>query len=129
MTEKRNHNNQCNHKEHGTYKVGSCKRKKIKEILGIDLNNKPKAQPIDLNKITSPNREQRAHGTNIYYGKASELLKDAVNQNVTMDERKFQQSGGCVLNFYLAVRVSTIRDAVVIFNAPVGCSSSALGYR
>jgi nitrogenase molybdenum-iron protein alpha chain len=129
MNPKGNHNNQCNHKEHGTYKIGSCKRKKIKQILGVDLDNKPKAQPIDLDKITSPNREQRAHGTNIYYGKASDLLKDAVNQNVTMDERRFQQSGGCVLNFYLAVRVSTIRDAVVIFNAPVGCSSSALGYR
>ena len=26
-------NNQCNHKEHGTYKIGPCKRKKIKQIL------------------------------------------------------------------------------------------------
>lgn len=122
-----NQNNmQCNQ---GTYKISPCKRRKIKEILGIDLNHKPPIQDITLDKITSPNREQRAHGTNIYYGKASKLLDDAINENVHIKERKFQQSGGCVLNFYLAVRVSTIRDAVVIFNAPVGCSSSALGYR
>ncbi|MDR3222797.1 MAG: nitrogenase [Methanobrevibacter sp.] len=85
--------------------------------------------PIDLSKNTCPNREQRANGTNVYYGKASELVDDAKNGRVLCQERKFQQSGGCVLNFYLAVRVTTIRDAVTIFNAPVGCSSSALGYR
>ena len=84
---------------------------------------------IDLNKNTCPNREQRANGTNVYYGKASELLKDAKEGNVKCSERKFQQSGGCVLNFYLANRVTTIRDAAVIFNAPVGCSAGALGYR
>lgn len=122
-----NHSNmQCNQ---GNYKLSPCKRRKIKEILGIDIDHKPPVQDITLDKITSPNREQRAHGTNIYYGKASKLLDDAINENVHIKERKFQQSGGCVLNFYLAVRVSTIRDAVVIFNAPVGCSSSALGYR
>ena len=120
-----NHSNmQCNQ---GNYKLSPCKRRKIKEILGIDIDHKPPVQDITLDKITSPNREQRAHGTNIYYGKASKLLDDAINENVHIKERKFQQSGGCVLNFYLAVRVSTIRDAVVIFNAPVGCSSSALG--
>ncbi|MDR2829891.1 MAG: nitrogenase [Methanobrevibacter sp.] len=84
---------------------------------------------IDLNKNTCPNREQRANGTNVYYGKASKLLKDAKKGNLKCSERKFQQSGGCVLNFYLSVRVPTIRDAVTIFNSPVGCSSSALGYR
>ena len=84
---------------------------------------------IDLEKNTCPNREQRANGTNVYYGKASELLNDAKNGNVKCSERKFQQSGGCVLNFYLANRVTTIRDAVVIFNAPVGCSAGALGYK
>lgn len=86
-------------------------------------------ETIDLDKNTCPNREHRAHGTNVYYGKASELLKDAKEGNVKCCERKFQQSGGCVLNFYLSNRVTTIRDAVVIFNAPVGCSAGALGYR
>lgn len=86
-------------------------------------------QSIDLSKKTCPNREQRANGTNVYYGKASELLNDARNGNVKCSEKKFQQSGGCVLNFYLSNRVTTIRDAVVIFNAPVGCSAGSLGYK
>ncbi|WP_245637456.1 nitrogenase component 1 [Methanobrevibacter filiformis] len=84
---------------------------------------------IDLSKNTCPNREQRANGTNVYYGKASALVDDAKKGNVKCQERKFQQSGGCVLNFYLSNRVTTIRDAAVVFNAPVGCSSGALGYR
>ncbi|MDR2623025.1 MAG: nitrogenase [Methanobrevibacter sp.] len=84
---------------------------------------------IDLNKNTCPSREQRANGTNVYYGKASKLSKNAKEGKVLCSERKFQQSGGCVLNFYLSVRVPTIRDAVTIFNSPVGCSASALGYR
>ncbi len=46
-----------------------------------------------------------------------------------MSERNFQQSAGCALNFYLSIRISTIRDSVIIFHAPVGCSSSALSYR
>ena len=84
---------------------------------------------LDLSKNTCPNREQRAKGTNVFFGKASELLNEAKEGTLQCHDRKFQQSGGCVLNFYLAVRVSTIRNAAVIFNAPVGCSSSALGYR
>ena len=102
---------------------GGCKRRKLKELLDLEQ------PPLDLTTITSPNREQRAHGTNVYYGKASQLLQDAKTRSIEIPDRKFSQSGGCVLNFYLAVRINTIRDAVVIYNAPVGCSSSALGYR
>lgn len=85
--------------------------------------------PLDLEKNTCPNREQRANGTNIYYGKATELIEDAKAGNIKCHDRKLQQSSGCVLNFYLTNRVSTIRDAAIIFHGPVGCSSSALGYR
>ena len=84
---------------------------------------------IDLEKTTCPTREQRANGTNIYYGKATELIKDAREGNVKCHNRNLQQSSGCVLNFYLTTRVSTIRDAAIIFHGPLGCSSSALGYR
>lgn len=84
---------------------------------------------VDLNSNTCPNREQRAGGINVYFGKASQIVKDAREGKLKNCERKFQQTSGCVLNFYLAVRVTTIRDAVVIFHAPVGCSSSALSYR
>ncbi len=84
---------------------------------------------INLNNKTCPNREQRANGVNVYYGKASQLVQDAKDGKLRNCERKFQQSSGCVLNFYLTVRIPTIRGAVSVFHAPVGCSSSALGYR
>ena len=84
---------------------------------------------IDLSQATCPNREQRANGINIFYGKASDLIEKARSGCLQNHERGFAQSSGCSLNFYLSVRVGTIRDAVTIFHAPVGCSSSALGYR
>ncbi len=84
---------------------------------------------IDLSQPTCPNREQRAGGVNIFYGKASELVEQAKGGCLKNHERGFQQTSGCSLNFYLSVRISTIRDAATIFHAPVGCSSSALGYR
>jgi nitrogenase molybdenum-iron protein alpha chain len=85
--------------------------------------------PIDLKANTCPSREQRANGINVYFGKASQLVQDARDGKLRNCEREFQQTSGCVLNFYLTVRVPTIRDAVTIFHGPVGCSSSALGYR
>ncbi len=84
---------------------------------------------INLRENTCPNREQRARGINVYYGQATELVRDAREGKLQNRERKFQQASGCVLNFYLSVRVNTIRDAAVIFHAPVGCSAPALGYR
>lgn len=84
---------------------------------------------INLEQDTCPNREERARGINVYYGTAKSLVSDARAGKLCNHERKFQQVSGCVLNFYLAVRINTIRDAAVIFHAPVGCSSSALGYR
>ena len=87
------------------------------------------AEKINLKENTCPSREQRANGVNVYYGKASEIITDARAGKLQHQERAFQQTSGCILNFYLTVRISTIRDAVMIVHAPVGCSSSALGYR
>ncbi|MDD1693467.1 MAG: nitrogenase [Methanoregula sp.] len=84
---------------------------------------------IDLHQRTCPNREERANGINIFYGNASELIEKAKTGCLKNHERGFAQSSGCTLNFYLSVRVGTIRNAATIFHAPVGCSSSALGYR
>jgi nitrogenase molybdenum-iron protein alpha chain len=84
---------------------------------------------IDLSKDSSPNREQRAGAVNAFFGKASELVQEARNGTLTNKERDFQQTSGCVLNFYLTTRVVTIRDAVMIVHAPLGCSSTALLYR
>jgi nitrogenase molybdenum-iron protein alpha chain len=84
---------------------------------------------INLNTPTCPNREQRAHGINVWYGQASQLLIEAREGKLQAKDRDFQQTSGCALNFYLAVRLNTIRDAAVIYHAPVGCSASSLGYR
>jgi nitrogenase molybdenum-iron protein alpha chain len=95
----------------------------------MDSSQKFIDSEINLKENTCPNREQRAHGINVYYGKATELVRDAKAGKLYNRERKFQQASGCVLNFYLSVRVNTIRDAAVIFHAPIGCSAPALGYR
>ncbi|KZX10256.1 nitrogenase component 1 [Methanobrevibacter curvatus] len=83
---------------------------------------------LDLSKNTCPTREDRANGINVFFGKASELLEEGKKGSLKCTDRDFQQSGGCLLNFYLSVRVASIRDAAVIFNGPVGCSTTALGY-
>jgi nitrogenase molybdenum-iron protein alpha chain len=93
------------------------------------MSNEPNTPAIDLSTKTCPNREQRANGVNVFFGKASELVAKAREGTLCNREREFQQSSGCLLNFYLSVRVPTIRNAAVVFHAPVGCSSSALGYR
>jgi nitrogenase molybdenum-iron protein alpha chain len=93
------------------------------------MSTEPTAPAIDLRTKTCPNREQRANGVNVFFGKASDLVAKAREGTLCNREREFQQSSGCLLNFYLSVRAPTIRNAVTIFHAPVGCSSSALGYR
>jgi len=93
------------------------------------MSNSEASEPIDLTTSSCPNREQRANGVNVFYGKATEMVATARAGKLKHQERAFQQTSGCILNFYLTVRVSTIRDAVMIVHAPVGCSSSALGYR
>lgn len=84
---------------------------------------------IDLDAKTCPNREQRAGAINAFYGKASDLVRLTREGKLENRERKFQQAQGCVLNFYLTTRVATIRDAVMVVHAPVGCSATALLYR
>lgn len=96
---------------------------------GKDTPEVNRDEQINLSTNTCPNREQRAQGVNVFFGKASELVQCAKAGTLKNHEREFQQSSGCVLNFYLTVRITTIRDAAVVFHAPVGCSSSALGYR
>ncbi|MDR2459753.1 MAG: nitrogenase [Deltaproteobacteria bacterium] len=84
---------------------------------------------INLADNTCPTREQRANGINAFNGKASELVEKAKNGTLRNCERDFQQNSGCILNFYLTVRVATIRDAAMIIHAPVGCSAPAAIYR
>jgi nitrogenase molybdenum-iron protein alpha chain len=85
--------------------------------------------PLNLDTITCPTREERANGINAFNGKASRLVKEAREGTLRNCERDFQQNAGCLLNFYLTVRVATIRDSVMIVHAPVGCSAPAALYR
>ena len=87
------------------------------------------ADRINLEAPTCPTREQRANGINAFNGKASELLSKARGGELRNCERDFQQNSGCLLNFYLTVRVATIRDSAMIIHAPVGCSAPAAIYR
>lgn len=68
----------------------------------------PSEDKIDLSNDICPNREQRANGTNVFFRKASELLNDAKEGTLSCSEKKFQQSGGCILNFYLSVSLSPL---------------------
>jgi len=49
---------------------------------------------IDLSQATCPNREQRANGINIFYGKASDLIEKARSGCLQNHERGFAQSSG-----------------------------------
>ncbi|MDR1658106.1 MAG: nitrogenase [Deltaproteobacteria bacterium] len=84
---------------------------------------------INLDDNTCPTREQRANGINAFSGKASELIAQAKEGTLRNCERNFQQNSGCLLNFYLTVRVATIKDSVMIIHGPVGCSAPANIYR
>jgi nitrogenase molybdenum-iron protein alpha chain len=84
---------------------------------------------INLEALTSPTREQRANGITAFNGKASELVRQAKAGELRNCERDFQQNSGCLLNFYLTVRVATVRDSAMVIHAPVGCSAPAALYR
>ncbi|MDR2368309.1 MAG: nitrogenase [Deltaproteobacteria bacterium] len=84
---------------------------------------------INLDAPTCPTREQRANGINAFNGKATELVERARSGQLRNCERDFQQNAGCLLNFYLTVRVATIRDSAMIVHSPVGCAAPAALYR
>ncbi|ADY57049.1 oxidoreductase/nitrogenase component 1 [Syntrophobotulus glycolicus DSM 8271] len=84
---------------------------------------------INLKANTCPTREDRGNGINSFFGKASELTKQMREGGLQNKERSFQQSSGCLLNFFLTQRIMTIRDSVMIVHGPVGCSVVGLGYR
>ncbi len=89
-----------------------------------------KDEKVYLEDTTCPNREQRAgFAIKAYYGKATQLVEDAKEGRLEHQERRFEQSGGCMLNFYMTMRLSTVRDGVMIIHSPVGCTSLAIGYR
>lgn len=77
---------------------------------------------IDLTKNTCPSREERL-GTAVknYYGTMSNLIKTTRDKTIVQPERCFEQSGSCPLAI-TAQRIISIRDAIVLMHAPIGCS-------
>ena len=65
------------------------------------IPNVERDEGLNLAATTCPNREDRASGINVFYGKASQLVEDAKAGRLRNHEREFQQSSGCPLNFYL----------------------------
>lgn len=95
-----------------------------------NMANYEKDEKIYLEDNTCPNREERAgFAIKAYHGQATELLEDAKSGILEHQERQFEQSGGCMLNFYMTMRLGTIRDGVMIIHSPVGCTSLSMGYR
>ena len=83
--------------------------------------------PIDLTTRTCPNREERLRSVKAFYGDADELIGTA-ERGLPWRNRSFQQNGGCV-NSSTMMRLATVRDAVVLSHAPIGCSAMIYGYR
>ncbi|MDR2404871.1 MAG: nitrogenase, partial [Deltaproteobacteria bacterium] len=75
--------------------------------MTLDSHTRVNPDDINLDAPTSPTREQRANGITSFHGKASELVEQAKKGELRNCERNFQQNSGCLLNFYLTVRVAT----------------------
>ncbi|MDP4176713.1 MAG: nitrogenase component 1 [Bacillota bacterium] len=85
-------------------------------------------ESINLNANTCPNRESRIHSIKAYYGDADTLIDETLNKKVKWRNRAFQQSGGCVLTAGVQ-RLSTVRNAIILNHAPIGCAGQLYGYR
>jgi nitrogenase molybdenum-iron protein alpha chain len=74
-------------------------------------------------KNTVPVREDRLNTTITYGGTASELVNVTARKCLKTKDREFSQTTFC--QEWLAIfTLATIKDAVVISHAPVGCTSS-----
>jgi nitrogenase molybdenum-iron protein alpha chain len=74
-------------------------------------------------KSTVPVREDRLNTTITYYGTASELVNLTKRKCLKVKDRAFSQTTFC--QEWLAIlTLATIKDAVIITHAPVGCISS-----
>ncbi|GAB6275408.1 MAG: nitrogenase component 1 [Peptococcaceae bacterium] len=93
------------------------------------MSNSDIYETIDLENSTCPNREERAgFGISTAFCKASKLVNNARSGEIEEIERGFEQTGGCILTF-TGLRLYSVRDAVVISHAPIGCSAMGSGYR
>jgi nitrogenase molybdenum-iron protein alpha chain len=72
-----------------------------------------------------PVREDRLRACNAFGGPCSALAQGAKKGCLNGTKRTFAQSQGCQLTLSLAI-LNTIRNAVIIVHAPIGCGGSSL---
>lgn len=86
-----------------------------------DIINSSTERPINLEEKTCPNKEDRLNSIKNYYGKVTQLIDDTRKGCLKWRDRPFQQVSICV-SFMGALRVMSVKDAVVITHSPVGCN-------
>lgn len=72
-----------------------------------------------------PVREDRLKACNAFGGSCCELNKRGKKGCLNGVKRTFAQTQGCQLNLSLAI-LNTIRNAVIVVHAPIGCGGSSL---
>ncbi|MDP4176846.1 MAG: nitrogenase component 1 [Bacillota bacterium] len=75
-----------------------------------------------INSKTPPPREDRFIVTNAFGGSCTELQNCASKGCINGNQRSFSQTSGCQFTLSLAI-LNTLRNAVIIMHAPVGCGS------
>lgn len=85
-----------------------------------------------LNAKSAPAREDRLK-TNIAFGGTCAQLKGCIRAGcfgkkgcLNLADRRFTQSQGCQFTLSLAI-LNTLRNAVVIMHAPIGCGTCTIG--
>lgn len=84
--------------------------------------------PVDLSAKTCLTKEQRLGSVNAYHGKLTKLVADVEAGDLPVLRRAFQQTETCSL-MQAAMRILSIRDAVIVVHGPVGCAASMNSYR
>lgn len=75
---------------------------------------------------TPPIRENRLNTTNVFGGSCKHLQSCAQKGCLNNYQRSFAQTQGCQFTLSLAI-INTIRNAVIIMHAPIGCGGCSIG--
>lgn len=78
-----------------------------------------------IDSKTPPPREDRFVVTNAFGGTCTDLLSCASKGCINGNERAFSQTSGCQFTLSLAI-LNTLRNAVIIMHAPIGCGSCSI---
>ena len=77
-----------------------------------------------IKEKTPPVRENRLRACNAYGGTGCHLVQESKKGCLHGTRRAFAQAQGCQLNLSLSI-LNSLRDAVIIVHAPIGCGGSS----